>query len=120
MDPVLYVQHHRVGMYRDYAEDGSPILRAYPSHRLTVPIKIFIRDHKDEILRCLDTPDLDYTVGNILALERQEFEDLCIEIEANSPNEQHYEHDTEALRRAEIIIAKQQVSTSGSCIEKAS
>jgi len=108
MDPVLYVQRRGVGMYRDYAEDGSLILRAYPVQRLTIEIKSFIRDHKGELLKLLETPDLDYTVGNILALQPHEVEELRAEVAEKSPNDPWYHHDQEALRRAEPVLARRQ------------
>ena len=102
MDSILYVQRRGVGLYLDEAT-----LRAYPARRLDPALRTFIRDHRDEIIAgLLNGPVLDVTVGNVLALSSEEIEEYERELKAASDDRPHIDHDREAWRRAQPILAK--------------
>lgn len=100
MDAIRYVQRRGVGMH----VDAEGRLRAYPAHRVDVSLNTFIRDHRDQIIAALVTPDIDTTIGNFLALSPEEREQYRQELAAASDDRPYIEHDREAYRRAVTII----------------
>jgi hypothetical protein len=102
MESILYVQRRGVGLYMDGDE-----LRAYPASRLDPNLRSFIRDHRDEIVTALNgEPDLDVTVGNILALSPEEIEQYQQELEASPDDRPYIDHDREALKRSQDILQR--------------
>ncbi|HWV23966.1 MAG TPA: hypothetical protein VNZ58_07235 [Thermomicrobiales bacterium] len=120
LDAVTYVQTFRVGLHLHTEDDGTVSLRAYPTHRLTTRLRSFIRDHKAEIMELLQTPTLERTVGNMLAFDPDELDELRAEIAAEDPADPWHAHNVDALQRAEAIIAQRHASAAAIRLEKAS
>lgn len=106
MDSMTYVQRRGVGLYVDGGQ-----LKAYPRQRLTPELRSFIKDHRDELIDRLKTPDIDVTVGNILALTAREVEELRAETVASSGEDPWLAFDRDALRIADIQLAKRCAQT---------
>jgi hypothetical protein len=102
MESIFYVQRRGVGLYLD-----GNTLRAYPASRLDPTLRSFIREHRDEIVAALNgEPDIDVTVGNILALSPDEIEEYEQELESASDDRPYIDHDREALKRSQDILQK--------------
>src|SRR4051794_30850913 len=105
MHAMTYVQRRGVGLYVD-----GDRLRAYPTTRIDIALRSFIRGHREEIIRALQEPDITTTVGNILALSAEEVDELRGEI-ADAPDDSTWiEHDREALRLAEDQLARRRAA----------
>lgn len=87
------------------------MLKAYPSRLITPELRSFIRDHRDEMIAALAIPNLETTVGNILALPPHEVEALRAEIEATSEDDPNIQFDRVAFEKALPLIEKRRQST---------
>lgn len=104
MDPVLHLQHRGVGIHLDTSDAGETVLKAYPADRITEQLRVFIREHRDEITALLVVPEVEYMVGNLLALPPEGREGFRREVDARGPADEFYDIDTDALRRMDALL----------------
>jgi hypothetical protein len=95
MDAIRYVQSRGLRLYVDGGR-----LKVYPRQRLTPELRSFIKDHRENLIQRLATPDVDLTVGNILALTPDELEQYRQELAAAPADDPWIGHDRQALRIA--------------------
>lgn len=104
MDSIHYLHRRRIGLNLN-SGTTPPTLEAWPRHRLTLELKAFIRDHRDALIAAMQAAitsgALDVTVGNMLALDDAQFEELRAEIAATTDDDPFAGHDRAAFALAD-------------------